>query len=375
MEQNRIAWLKLKLISGLGNRSVLTLLKVFGSPENILSAGLKELLAVGSLRENALRALAGKQCVCDPESEWARLKEMNFRLICLGDEDYPVNLAGIADPPAVIFTTGVFEPRDLVSVAVVGSRFASPAGLLFTEKLCRDMASCGITVVSGFAVGIDSTAHRGALKAKGRTLGVLGCGLDVNYPSINADLRHEIIRSGVLLTEFPLGTAPSPGHFPARNRIISGLSLGVVVVEAAERSGSLITARLALEQGREVFAVPGLAQSSRSAGPHRLLKQGAKLVEGVEDILEEIRPLIRAEAVPGCGLETRVPEGLTAEASPEESILLRILEQVPKHIDEIAQAAGMPVQRAGAILLGLELRGLVGQLPGKYFICSRPAKI
>ena len=373
-DDNRIGWIKLKLVPGLGNRSVLNLLKVFGTPENILAAGLKELSTVGSIRENALHALAGKHFVCDPEAEWSRVKEMNFRLICLGDADYPANLAGIPDAPAVIFATGAFEPRDLVSVAVVGSRFASPAGLLFTERLCCDLAACGVTVVSGFAVGIDSAAHRGALKARGRTLGVLGCGLDVNYPSLNADLRREIVRSGALLSEFPLGTPPSPGHFPARNRIISGLSLGVVVVEANERSGSLITARFALEQGREVFAVPGLAQSSRSAGPHRLLKQGAKLVEGVEDILEEIRPLIRAEMVPVRGLEENASNKPEVEVTPEESIVLRLLEQIPKHIDEIARAADMSVQKANAILLALELRGLVRQLPGKYFICSNPAK-
>jgi DNA processing protein len=373
-EENRIAWLKMKLVPGLGNRSVLKLLEVFGSPENILAAGRKELATVGSIRENALGALAGKRFVCDPETEWARLKELQFRLICLSDDDYPANLAGIPDPPAVIFSTGDFEPRDLVSIAVVGSRFASPAGLLFTERLCRDLAAAGVVVVSGFAVGIDSAAHRGALKGGGRTLGVLGCGLDVNYPSINADLRREMVRSGGLLTEFTLGTSPSPGHFPARNRIISGLSLGVVVVEAAERSGSLITARFALEQGREVFAVPGLAQSSRSTGPHRLLKQGAKLVEGVEDILEEIRPLVRTEKNCPAGWETKIPSNPGVEVSPEESILLSILEDIPKHIDEIAHTGKFSVQQTAAILLALELRGLVAQLPGKYFICNNPAK-
>ncbi|MHC1727410.1 MAG: DNA-processing protein DprA [Syntrophobacteraceae bacterium] len=359
-------WLQLKLVPGLGNRSILRLIEVFGSPENIFAAGLKELLAMGTVREKPLRALAAKQFVRDPEAEWMALRNKNFRLICLGDEDYPYNLARISDPPAVLFTSGPFEPRDMVSVAVVGSRFASPAGLLFTEKLCSDLALCGVTVVSGFAVGIDSAAHRGALKSRGRTLAVLGCGLDMNYPSINADLRREIALSGALLSEFPLGTPPAPGHFPARNRIISGLSLGVVVVEAAERSGSLITARLALEQGREVFAVPGMAQSMRSTGPHRLLKQGAKLVDGVEDILEEIRPLIRPGAVSApVGPQRAVPPACTA---PEELIILKLLDKVPKHIDDIAYEAKIPIQQTAAILLALELRGLVAQLPGKYFI-------
>ncbi|MEM5787609.1 MAG: DNA-processing protein DprA, partial [Syntrophobacteraceae bacterium] len=200
---------------------------------------------------------------------------------------------------------------------------------------------------------------------------------DINYPSINADLRRELIERGALLTEFPLGTPPASGNFPGRNRIISGLSLGVVVVEAAERSGSLITARFALEQGREVFAVPGIAQSLRSSGTHRLLKQGARLVEGVEDVLQEIRPLIQRSR--GAAGQPTLPEPFEKrveifEAGSEESNILKVLEKMPKHIDEIALAAGMPVHHASAILLDLELRGLVSQLPGKYFICSRSCK-
>jgi len=373
-EQNRIAWLKLKLVTGLGNRSVLHLLEKFGSPENILCAGLKDLRAAGVVRQPALEALAAKRFFRDPEAQWLKLKALNIRLLCLGDADYPSNLATIPDPPAVVFVSGKIEPRDLVSIAVVGSRFASPAGILFTRRLCSDLAMSGITVVSGFAVGIDSAAHRGAISAKGRTLAVLGCGLDHDYPSINADLKREIHDYGALLTEFALGTPPAPGNFPARNRIISGLSLGVVVVEAAERSGSLITARLALEQGREVFAVPGVAQSLRSTGSHRLLKQGAKLAECAEDIIEEIRPLIRTGVRPR---ENPDPAPVIAQegiASGEESILLRIMDKIPKHIDEIANHAGMPVHRAAAMLLALELKGLVSQLPGKYFICNRPGQ-
>ncbi len=335
------------------------------------------------VREAAIHALACKRFIRDPEREWAALKDINARLLCLGDADYPSNLAGISDPPAMLFVSGAIEPRDLVSVAVVGSRFASPAGIIFTEKLCSDLARSGVTVVSGFAVGIDSSAHRGAIRAGGRTLAVLGCGLDVNYPSINSDLKREVKRSGALVTEFPVATPPAAGNFPARNRIISGLSLGVVVVEAAERSGSLITARCALEQGREVFAVPGIAQSMRSTGPHKLLRQGAKLVEGAEDVLEEIRPLIRKSAGCTTGAGLAVPSAAPGESGPdapslpgseslsaEESFLLRTMDSVPKHIDEIARAAGVPVQQAAAILLGLELKGLVSQLPGKYFISS-----
>jgi len=351
--------------------------EAFGSAEKVLAAGLKELSETGLPLNKPLRALAAKQFVKDPESEWKNFRSNNFRLICIGDDDYPANLAKVPDPPAVLFSSGAIMPRDLVSIAVVGSRLASPAGIIFTQRLASDLALSGITVVSGLALGIDSAAHRGALKAGGRTLAVLGCGLDVNYPAANADLRLEIARDGSLITEFPLDTPPSPGNFPSRNRIISGLALGVVVVEATERSGSLITARFALEQGREVFAVPGVAQSMRSTGTHRLIKQGAKLVEGVEDILEEIWPLIRpTQSHPPPFANDRALTGAekpgvsnpVSEASQSEKILSRILDKVPKHIDEIAREAKITVQYAASILLDLELRGLVSQLPGKYFI-------
>jgi DNA processing protein len=240
-------------------------------------------------------------------------------------------------------------------------------GLVFTERLCGDLAQAGVTVVSGLAVGIDSSAHRGALKARGRTLAVLGCGLDVDYPRGNVKLRGEIAEAGAILTEFPLGTPPAPGHFPMRNRIISGLALGVVVVEAAHRSGSLITARLALEQGREVFAVPGMAQQYRSVGPHRLLKEGAKLVESAEDILEEIRPLVR----PSWGPKGEVER--VASPSPVtsgEAVLLGALDLHPRHIDEICRAMQWPVSQVMSTLLALELKGAVRQLPGQYFVCK-----
>ena len=363
-EEDRIAWLTLKLIPGLGNRSVLRLIRHFGSPGAVLSASAKAIAAVPGLREKAKQALQNKETIRPPESEFGRLQKEQIRLLCLNDPDYPSNLKEIPDPPAVLFIKGSIEARDLVSVSVVGSRAASPMGMTFTERLCMDLSQYGVTIVSGMAVGIDSAAHRGALRGKGRTLAVLGCGLDIEYPRINRELRAQIVSAGALFSEFPLETLPAPGNFPMRNRIISGLSLGVVVVEAAHRSGSLITARLALEQGREVFAVPGLARHYRSIGPHRLLKQGAKLVESAEDVLEEIRPLIRAS-----GKLSGTPDPPPrAELSANETKLLQSLDQHPRQIDDICRGLRLPIAEVMVMLLNLELKGCVQQLPGKYFI-------
>jgi DNA processing protein len=369
MDEERIAWLGLKLIPELGNRSLLHLLRHFQTPSAVLRANAAELAAVPGLKEKARTALLRKVMLRSPEAEWAVLQKQGIDLLCLNDPQYPANLAAIPDPPVVLFVKGSLEARDLVSVAVVGSRAASPMGLIFTERLCADLAQAGVTIVSGLAVGIDSSAHRGALKGRGRTLAVLGCGPDVEYPRGNAGLRKAIAESGAMLTEFPLGTPPAPGHFPMRNRIISGLALGVVVVEAAHRSGSLITARLALEQGREVFAVPGMAQHYRSVGPHRLLKEGAKLVESAEDILEEIRPLIRPSRVSRA--DAKAERAAAGEAvTQEEAALLRTLDLHPRHIDEFCRTLQWPVSRVMSVLLALELKGAVRQLPGKYFVCK-----
>ena len=362
-DQERMAWLTLKLIPGLGNRSMQVLLRHFGSPQAVLRAGAGELKAVRGLRESARQALLGQQPIRSPQREWEALQRADIGLLCCNDPDYPANLAAIPDPPLVLFVKGSIEARDLVAVAVVGSRSASPLGVNFTERLCSDLAQQGVTVVSGLAVGIDSAAHRGALKGRGRTIAVLGCGIDVQYPRANLHLRKEIMESGAVVSEFPLGTPPLAGHFPLRNRIISGLALGVVVVEAADRSGSLITARLALEQGREVFAVPGIASHFRSTGPHRLLKQGAKLVENAEDVLEEIRPLIKPSWSPP---PQAAPVGETLSA--EEKTLWEALSQEPLHVDELSRCLDWPVSRLMALLLGLELRGVVRQLPGKLFV-------
>lgn len=367
-EEEGIALLTLKLIPDLGNRSILRLIRHFGSAEAALRAGPKELSAVAGLRGKPLEAVCRKETTRSPHSEFAQLKKNGIRLLCLNDPDYPANLSAIPDPPAALFIRGSVEPRDLVSVAVVGSRAASPTGMVFTERLCMELVRYGVSVVSGLAVGIDSAAHRGAIRGRGRTLAVLGCGLDIDYPRGSSILREEIVHSGALITEFPLATPPAAVHFPLRNRIISGLSLGVVVVEAAHRSGSLITARLALEQGREVFAVPGMARNFRSVGPHRLLKEGAKLVECAEDILEEIRPMLGRSEIPTDARDN--PGSELCGCTEEEKKLLVFLDRSPIHIDEISRFIEWPISRVMAVLLALELKGFVRQLPGKYFVCD-----
>ena len=365
-DEEHLAILTLKLIPELGNRTILRLIRHFGSARSVLQAGPTDLGAVPGLREKPLAAVRKMQTVRPADREFELLKESGIRMVCLNDSDYPANLSAISDPPAALFVRGTLEPRDLVSVSVVGSRAASPTGLVFTERLCLDLVQYGVSIVSGLALGIDSAAHRGALKGRGRTLAVLGCGLDVDYPRGSSNLREAIVRSGALVTEFPLSTPPAAVHFPLRNRIISGLSLGVVVVEAAQRSGSLITARLALEQGREVFAVPGIARNFRSVGPHRLLKEGARLVECAEDIIEEIRPLLGRSEPPGGkrgGITPKAPA-----CSEDEQILFGVLDRSPIHIDEISRSVEWPVSKVMAVLLALELKGIVRQLPGKYFV-------
>jgi len=248
-----------------------------------------------------------------------------------------------------------------LAVAVVGSRKPSPYGLLVAEKLAKDLAALGITVVSGMARGIDTAGHKGALAGGGRTVAVLGCGPDVVYPRENKKLVDRIVENGAVISEYPLGTLPEPWHFPARNRIISGLSLGTVVVEAAEKSGALITADFALEQGRDVMAVPGNVVSPLSRGPHRLIRQGARLVEGAGDIIDEM------------GLERLFPvpeesSGGKYKMSAEEEALYRLLSLDPVPLDELIDRTGLPPQKVMAALMYLEIKGLTRQMPGKLYV-------
>jgi len=289
-----------------------------------------------------------------------RLTTDDGKQLSFDDPRYPRALRFTADPPPVLYVKGRIEPADMEAIAVVGSRAASPYGLAVGERLARELAEAGITVVSGSAVGIDAAAHRGALDAGGRTIAVLGCGIDQVYPVRHRRLAAEIARRGALVSELPFGTPPLGPNFPRRNRIVSGLALGVVVVEANERSGSLITARLALEQGREVFAVPGEAGLDRTRGTHRLLRQGARLAEGGTDVIEDALPWRMQNA------QRRLPPA-DPSISPDAVRMLAAFENVAEHVDRLIERSGFDPSRALQTLLELELAGEVLRRPGMRY--------
>ena len=287
------------------------------------------------------------------------------------DANYPERLKAIHDAPPVLYTLGTFEEADRYAVAIVGARRSTAYGRAVTEHLSAGLAQKGFTIVSGMARGIDGWAHRAALDAGGRTIAVLGCGVDVTYPPEHDQLKQAIQRHGVVMTEFPLGTPPHRAHFPKRNRMISGLTLGTVVVEATAHSGSLITARLALEQGREVFAVPGNVGNESSEGTNHLIQQGAKLVGRVEDIVEELLPQLDTLFVAGLSRPATTPSvsdnATPTELSEDMMILYRLLEAEQMHIDALVQDSGLHVSTVSGQLLEMELDGWVEQLTGQWY--------
>lgn len=300
--------------------------------------------------------------------ELDRLETERFSVMKLFEPNYPRRLAMIHDPPSILYVDGTLTPDDENAIAIVGARRASPGGAAFTEELSYNMATLGFTIVSGLARGIDAASHQGALKAQGRTLAVLGCGLDRTYPPEHRRLREKIKNQGAVISEFSLGAPPLPYHFPRRNRIISGLSLGVVVAEATIGSGSLITARFAIEHNREVFAVPGSVKDPRHQGPHALIKQGAKLVESSDDILEELLPQLDGSFQDRV-INARLPEASTPPVvNTQEQDVYDLIGEDTISVDEIlAQAPFLPAE-VMSILLSLELKGLVQQGPGALYV-------
>lgn len=292
------------------------------------------------------------------------VQESNVCVLTLEDEEYPTLLKNIYDPPPVIYIKGnKFQPNEK-TLAIVGTRKASRYGKEIAQKLAFELASLGITIVSGMALGVDTFAHQGALEAKGKTIAVFGCGVDVIYPPSNRGLSKEIETSGALVSEFPLGTGTEKGHFPRRNRIISGLSLGTIVVEGHYDSGAMITAKQALDQGREVFAVPGNVDLDQSKGPHWLIKQGAKLVESVDDVLEELNVVIDDRRIPNSEPRTFDHSNL----SPDEQKIIKVLSLEPKYIDNISVESGLSIPQVSSLLMMLEVKKVIRQFPGKKFV-------
>ncbi len=362
MAEDIFYWLALNLIPGVGSVLVKRLLDRFNTPEVAFRAPVRELLKIEGLGEKLAGEIRKGPLEKVVKKELSLLEKAGGKVITLKDDDYPKRLKDIYDPPALLYLRGELRREDELAVAIVGSRKTSAYGREVTERIGNDLARHGVTVVSGMARGIDSVAHKGALQGGGRTIAVLGCGVDVIYPSENRNLFYQIIDQGAALSEFPMGSPPEAGHFPRRNRIISGLSIGVVIVQASAESGSLITAGYALEQGREVFAVPGNVGAEGSRGTNQLIKDGAKLVESSEDILEEILPQWRRE-------EDMARKGGTAVLSltEAEKSLYGLLSETPLHIDAIIRESQLDPGSVSSFLLNLELKGLISQWPGKCF--------
>ncbi len=361
-------WLTLHLVAGLGAVGCRALIEVFGGASGVLAADAKELSQVPGIRKNVIDIISARPPYMEADDELCRMRKQGVTLLSWDSPAYPEALRTIYNPPMLLYVKGDEAQLKRPAIAVVGSRAATHYGLKIARRLGAELAGRGLTVVSGLALGIDAAAHAGALDAQGSTVAVLGCGVDVPYPRCNGGLAAGIAASGALISEYPLGTSPEAFRFPARNRIISGLSLGVVVVEAAARSGSLITARIAMEEGREVFAIPGRVDSSKSTGAHNLLQAGAKLVYRVEDILEELAPQLELFTSVLSMDEAKKPSVVPSlEISLEEKKLLTILDEYPQHIEIIINRTGYTSQKVNETLLMLELKGRVESLPGQQY--------
>ncbi len=358
-----LPWFVLKNTPGVGNLIFKRLMDRFGSPKTVQSSSVEELVQINGISKKIALAIKRRETPGWIKKELSTLDRKPFRIITQTEPDFPFLLLQIPDPPPFLYVYGELDPLS-DKVAVVGSRNATGYGISTARMLSRDLASNRITIVSGMARGIDTAAHMGALDAKGSTIAVLGSGFHHVYPKENIRLFHKIAENGAVISEFSLDTPPDHHHFPIRNRIISGLSLGAVIVEAAKKSGSLITARLSAEQNREVFAVPGSITSYKSSGTHALIKQGAKLVEHVRDIFEEI----------GYDTTVTIPRKDKKETAEPinsldkiEAMVLKALEPYPVHIDTLSRKLSILPGQLSATLLQLEIKGLVRQDPGKRF--------
>lgn len=378
MTDKRADWVALNMVRGIGPRLANQLLREFGHPANVFSASRVALERQG-LKPETVQELHDSEVPARADAEIERLDALGIELVTLDDSAYPPLLREIHDPPLVLYARGAWrEAIGRPCLAVVGSRRSSSYGVNAALSLSRELAASGLTIVSGLARGIDAAAHRGALEAKGLTVAVVGTGLENTYPAEHRRLADEIATSGAILSEFPLGTPPLPQNFPYRNRLLSGLSFGVLIVEASEHSGSLITARLASEQGRDVYAVPGNITSQTSFGPNFLIKDGAKLIQCGRDVLEEIPPALRDQLTGSAPTSDHPHEGAISPVQTSiEAVILTALEgtvlellspDVPSHIDQLLVASRLTFPEMMNALLGLEMKDRIIQLPGKSFL-------
>jgi DNA processing protein len=365
-----LGWVALALTPGLGARMAGKLLRLFGSPEAVFNASLTALEGQ-RLPAAVAQAIHSRQPMSAAAKELAQAQQAGYRLVTWDEPAYPHLLREIYDPPPLLYVRGNTELLNRHGISMVGARRPTPYGNQMAERLGRDLAARGLVIVSGLARGIDARAHRGALSTPaGTTVAVLGCGIDVVYPKENRKLFEEIEQRGAIISEFPMGTFPGAQNFPIFNRVIAGMSLGVVCVEGAQYSGSLITSRLAMEFSREVFGVPGNVTQPTSFGPNQLIKQGAKLVTSWEDVVEELPTPVRAELLPVESPSAQERASLVQESlAPGERALYELLSvDQARHVDELLELSGMTSSEVLAALFDLEMKGVVRQLPGKQFL-------
>jgi DNA processing protein len=362
----REAMVALNLIDGIGPVRARLLLEHFADPVAILKAGAAQLQRVNNIGPETAAAIAGWEKSIDLKGEMQRIEQFGCHIVIPSDETYPELLKHIYDPPIVLYVKGALSVKDKNAVAVVGSRMTTHYGMEVARKLAFQLAYIGVTVVSGGARGIDTAAHQGALHSKGRTIAVLGTGINLIFPAENKELFERIAAQGAVVTQFPFNRKADKQSFPIRNRLVAGMTLGTVVVEANLTSGALITAKMAADNGRQVFAVPGRIDSPRSKGCHELIKNGAKLCEGAEDILCEFEYLFPANNRPSLLKES--PNLPALSLSENETAVYDLIDKEDLGIDDIIRRSGLPSSAVSVALLGLEMKRLIRQLPGKMFV-------
>jgi DNA processing protein len=366
--QASLSWLALTLTPGIAARLTVRLLHEFGTPEGVFRASLTALEGC-NVPAPAAQAIFKKQFFWRAEKELDAIRRIGCRVVNCTEPEYPQSLLQIYDPPALLYVRGDVSILNAPGLSIVGTRRPTVYGSQMAERMGRDLARRGLVIVSGLARGVDALAHNGATSVAGRAIGVLGTGVDVCYPKENKKLFEKVLEKGAIISELPTGSHPAPENFPVRNRIIAGMPLGVVIVEGKQYSGSLITARLAMEFGREVFGVPGNVTQEMSFAPNQLIKQGAKLVTGAEDVIEELPTpvravLVQAEAVESEQLNLLAAQGLTPSAKRIYELLST---EQPRHIDDLVETTALNSSEVLATLFDLEMKGIIRQLPGKLF--------